>query len=375
MIEAAPASLFRAGVFCRKAPRTSKLLIRFFLGQNQAIGVLAAETPLLWHTFDLPAEDVTRAVMGTYSTLWMQARYVGIGQPIDTVIVHGRPELDLGFNPESFREKTGARLIRHSTPDFNAGSAALGAAIASPLTESTGINLARGYRPTVPIKEIFPWGEVVLQGVLVAGVSMYLHGKSVELDTQLKTTEVELHSILWLKDQNQAKLEAEKKLVDERVKALTNFENSRVDWSAQLRTIGGHIPDSTLVTSFQGTCEVGDKGKSSIKNQMVVNFTTPLSDCWRDTAGNQRVHLRAAHGAHVEERLSDHRCLGSTNQEGSRGTQSDRFVQYRLQAWGSAQGRSGTEKIRPIRQERHVKSTKSRYSNGRATNHLTQRET
>ena len=130
----------------------------------------------------------------------------------------------------------------------------------------------------MPIREIFPWGELVLQGVLVAGVSMFLHGKAVELDTQLKTTEVELHAFSWLKDQDQAKLEAEKKLLDDRLKALETFEGSRVDWSAQLRTIAGHIPETTLVTSFQGTGELGDKGQSSTKNQMVVNFTTPLGE-------------------------------------------------------------------------------------------------
>ena len=101
-----------------------------------------------------------------------------------------------------------------------------------------------------------------------------------ELDTQLKTTEVELHTISWLKDQDRTKLEAEKKTLDDRFKALESFESSRVDWSTQLRTISTHIPASTLVTSFQGNGELNDKGpgNSSNKNQMVVNFTTPLGE-------------------------------------------------------------------------------------------------
>ena len=130
--------------------------------------------------------------MGTYSTLWMQGRSAGISMPIDTVIVHGRPELDLGIKPDSFRQRTGARLIRQSAPDYEPAAAALGTALANPLTETAELNLARNFRPTVPIWEIFPWGELVLLGVLVAGVSMFLHGKAVELGTQLKTIEVEL---------------------------------------------------------------------------------------------------------------------------------------------------------------------------------------
>jgi hypothetical protein len=278
MIEAAPASLFRAGVCRKREPRGSKLTIRFFLGRTQAIGVLAAGVPLLWHTFDLPEDDVTRAIMGTYSTLWMQGRYAGIGVPIDTVIVHGRSELDLGIKPEAFREKTGARLIRHGSPDYERSAIALGTALAAPLTESTDVNLARTFRPMIPIREIFPWGELILQSLLVAGVTMFLHGKAVELDTQLKTTEVQLHTFPWLKEQDRGKLDAEKKLLDDQLKALESFESSRVDWSNQLKSIATHIPETTVVTSFQGTGELPEKGRASTRNQMVVNFTTPMGD-------------------------------------------------------------------------------------------------
>ena len=155
-IESAPAGLFRAGVDQKKTPGNSKLAVRFFLGRTQAIGILGADVPLLWHTFDLPEGDATCAIMGTYSTLWMQGRYAGIGVPIDTVIVHGRPEFDLGIKPEAFREKTGARLIRHAGPAYDAASAALGTALATPLIETKEVNLARGYRPVVPIQESSP---------------------------------------------------------------------------------------------------------------------------------------------------------------------------------------------------------------------------
>ena len=144
MIEAAPAGLFRAGAFRKKRHEARSCRSgSSWVGPRQSACWRRAQ-PLLWHTFDLPAEDVTRAIMGTYSTLWMQGRSAGIGLPIDTVIVHGRPELDLGIKPEAFREKTGARLIRHSAPDYEPAAAALGTALASPLTETTDVNLARG---------------------------------------------------------------------------------------------------------------------------------------------------------------------------------------------------------------------------------------
>jgi hypothetical protein len=277
MIEPAPAGLFRAGVLHKKTPRGSKLCIRFFLGRTQAIGVLAADMqPLFWHAFDLPTDDVTAAILATYSMLWMQGRHNRIILPIDTVVLHGRPDLKLSLKPEEFHERTGAQLLRSDKPDYESASAALGTALANPLTEATGLDLARGLKPVVPIREIIPWGELVLQGVLVAGVSMFLHAGNVELNTQLKSTQVEIGTMPWIKDQDQAKLQTEKKLLEDRFKALDGFQGSRVDWSALLRTIAGDMPESTLVTSFQGTGALKDRESSSSKSQMVVSFTTPL---------------------------------------------------------------------------------------------------
>ncbi len=280
-IESAPAGLFRAGAFLQKAPRGSRLCIRFFLGQTQALGVLAlGMQPLLWHTFDISSEDLLATIMATYSTLWMQGRSCRITVPIDAVVVHGRPELELAIKPESFRERTGARLLRCGDPGYEPVGAALGTALVDHYTDTNGLNLAREFKPPVPIREIFPWGELVLQGALVAGVSLFLHAGSVELETQLKTTQVAVRGFSWLKDQNQAKLEAEKKVLDERLSAFEAFHGGRVDWSAQLRTIAGVTPETTLVTSFQGInqAEAPGKGKSTAKNQMVVNFTTPMGN-------------------------------------------------------------------------------------------------
>ena len=109
LLEPGPAALFRAGSYHRKAPRGSKLCVRFFLGEYQAIGIIAAgPRPLFWHTFDLAPGDETATILAAYSTLWMMGRQARITIPIDTVIIHGRPELALAQQPEEFRQRTGA---------------------------------------------------------------------------------------------------------------------------------------------------------------------------------------------------------------------------------------------------------------------------
>ena len=202
----------------------------------------------------------------------------GSSLPIDTVIVHGRPDLKLSLKPEEFRERTGAQLLRCDKPDYESASAALGTALANPLTEATGLDLARGLKPVVPIREIIPWGELVLQGALVAGVSLFLHAGDVELNTQLKSTQVEIGTMPWIKDQDQAKLQAEKKLLEDRFKALDSFQGSRVDWSAQLRTVAGDMPESTLVTSFQGTAADQGQGSRAVPRARWLSVSRPR---WR----------------------------------------------------------------------------------------------
>ena len=59
VIEPSPMGLLRAAAIGAPAPRSSRLCLRFFLGQKQAIGMeVVGHQPLFWHTFDLiPGEE------------------------------------------------------------------------------------------------------------------------------------------------------------------------------------------------------------------------------------------------------------------------------------------------------------------------------
>jgi len=282
LAEPAPAALYRAGAFYRAAPRGSKLAVRFFLGREQAIGVLAAGAqPLFWHAFDLRVGDETAAILAAYSTLWMLGRHGRITLPIDTLIVHGRPELALTQDPKAFHQRTGARLIRSAVPDYDLAAVALGVALANPLANEAGHNLARALKPAVSIREIFPWGELVLQGALVGAVSLFLTVAAAEADARFRAVRTQLRSFSWVKHQDQAKLDAEKKALQERLTVVEAFRGNRVGWSVLLRTIAATAPESTIITSLAGDAEVETTAKSAqtkSKKQLIVNFATPMSE-------------------------------------------------------------------------------------------------
>ncbi|MGP0063258.1 MAG: hypothetical protein ACLQGP_06590 [Isosphaeraceae bacterium] len=282
MAEPAPAALFRAGAFSRKAPSGSKLCVRFFLGPQSAIGVLATGArPLFWHTFSLPSGEETVAILAAYSTLWMMGRHCRIMPPIDTVIIHGRPEVILTQEAGAFHQRTGARLIRCAEPDYGPAAAALGTALANPLTDDIGLDLASTLKAAPSIHDIFPWVDLVVHAALLGVVTLYLSGVAAEADVRLQTIGTGLKAFSWLKDQNQAKLDEEKKFVQDQLKAIETFRSGRANWSASLRTIAAAAPESTVITSLSGDAPVEAKSKgggSSSKKQLVINFTTPMSE-------------------------------------------------------------------------------------------------
>jgi hypothetical protein len=282
VVEPAPAALCRAGARRKPAPRGSNLCVRIFLGQGRAIGVVTTgEQPLFWHAFNLTPGDEMAEIMATYSTLWMQGRHTKLTTPIDTVIVHGRPDLELLIKPDEFQERTGARLIRCDGPDFDPASIALGLALNAPLVDQPGHDLARDLKPPVLIRDIFPWSKLLLQGALVASVSLFLSGSAADLESRLRSARAELSTFAWLENQDQAKLDAAKRALQARSQAIQTFEQTRVDWSAQLRRIAASIPEATVITAVAGENEVQAVDKLNYgkpKKQLVISFATPLPE-------------------------------------------------------------------------------------------------
>ena len=282
VIEPSPMGLLRAAVIRSPAPRSSRICLRFFLGQKQAIGMeVVRNQPLFWHTFDLVPGEEDASILAAYSTLWMLGRHSRISGPIDRVFIHGRSDLKLNINPESFRQRTGAHLVRCAGPDHEPAAAALGIALNNPLTESAGHDLARDLKPVVPIRDIFPWAELVLQSALVGGVSLFLSGADADVETRYRSRRGEAAAFTWLKDQDQGKLDAEKKLLEERIKTVEAFQKSRVDWTTQIRTIAADTPETTIITALTGDGEAELPGKGiqgKPKKQLVVNFVTPLAE-------------------------------------------------------------------------------------------------
>ncbi len=121
---------------------------------------------------------------------------------------------------DEFRQRTGARLIRCDAPNHDLSAAALGLSLANPLADDTGIDLARTLKPAISIGDVFPYGELLLHGALLGAVSLFSIGAAAEANHRLKAAVGGLKAFSWLKNQDQPKLDAEKKSIQERLKAV-----------------------------------------------------------------------------------------------------------------------------------------------------------
>ncbi|QEH35858.1 hypothetical protein OJF2_44150 [Aquisphaera giovannonii] len=281
LVESSPASLLRAAAAAAPPPRGGRLCMRFFLGRGRAIGVTAVGSlPLFWHAFDLPPGREGASILAAHSTLRMLGRHSKIVAPVGRVFLHGRPDLDVAVDPAGFQKRTGSRLVRVDGPGHDLASAALGAALSSPLADADGHDLAREFKPPVAVRDVFPWGEAFLQGAIVAGASLLLCGAAADVETRYRTARSESAAFSWLREQGCEELEAERKLLEDRLRTLGAFRQSRVDWSAQLRTIAEDAPATTVITSLLGDDEAelgGRDGRGKPKKQLVVDFATPLA--------------------------------------------------------------------------------------------------
>ncbi len=281
LVEPAASSLFRAGMAKSRTSRGSVLCARFFLGSVQAVGVLGlGAQPLFWHEFVLEPGQETAAVLASYTTLWMLARNSRISAPIDTIVVHGRPDLALAQDGEEFRRRTGAEWIRSNSPGYDPEGISLGLALADPLSDSPRLDLGRNLKSPPDIRDIFPFTELILQGAMMGAVSLWMLGAAGEVGARLRAVEAGMSAFPWARQMEQGRLDEEKKRLEERIRAISSFRSTRVGWSVPLRTIAAAAPEDTVIRSLSGEAEVEATGRSAQKarKQLVVSFETPLDE-------------------------------------------------------------------------------------------------
>ena len=172
-VEPGPCALVRAAALRRRASWRTKATLRVFLHADHGLAVLVAgNRALAWWNFALRPGEERGAILSARRMLQTVAKYSGIETPPKTAIVHGRPELHGSLGEEDFGDEIGIRVDCCEGPELDGPAMAFGLALGCMKAEPGDLDLSRTLKPRVSIREIFPWGEALLQGglVLLAGI-------------------------------------------------------------------------------------------------------------------------------------------------------------------------------------------------------------
>lgn len=251
--EPVPCALVRAAARQHRAPRKAKTLLRIFLGADEGIAVLTVSgLPLAWRAFAMPSFSEGMSILSAARTLLSQSRYYEMATPLDYAIVHGRPDLHDRLQKEGLPTEIGTRMVWHETPALDGAAAAYGLAMGCINQNAPAFDLSRTMKPRPLLRDIFPWGELACECMLMAGMGLVLLNHSERVSSTYLSVKNECEGNKLLASLDAAKLTKEKTDLKKRLESLHNFLDSRVTWTTYTRGIAASLPANVQLTQWNG---------------------------------------------------------------------------------------------------------------------------
>ena len=265
-VEPMPCALLRAATKRHRAGRSAKVVIRFFLSDAQALAVLVVnDLPVVWRTFSLPRGDEASAILSACRGLATVSKDCGIESPLDTVMIHGRPDLARLVEVDWVQEQTGVALRWFPRPRLDSAEAAFGLALGCFSQHERAFDLARSLKPRVSLGELFPWREAVLQAALLVCMALFLAHRLASMNDRCVTVRTQNAQSPWMVSLEDTQLQRERQELTQQVVAVRKFLDSRITWTSYGRDLAASLPANVFLTSLQGDCELESSGKKGGK--------------------------------------------------------------------------------------------------------------
>ena len=276
--EPSPCALVRAAAKQHHPPRRAKTLLRIFLGADEGMAVLTvAGLPLAWRSFAMPSFSEGMAVLSAARTLLSQSQYYEMSTPLDYAIVHGRPDLHDRLQKEGLPTEIGVRMIWHDDPVLGGAATALGLALGCLNQTGPAFDLSRTMKPRPSLRDIFPWGELASECMLMALMSLIVvhHSEKVAAAYLSVQSQCEGNKILASSDAIQ--LEKEKADLTKKLDSLHKFVDSRITWTTYIRGITACLPANIQINSWQGDGALVVGGKGQGFKSLKLAATAPIT--------------------------------------------------------------------------------------------------
>jgi Tfp pilus assembly protein PilN len=251
--EPAPCALVRAAAKQYRPPRRAKTVLRIFLGAAEGVAILTLDDlPLAWRSFAIPSFSEGMAILSAARTLMSQSRYYEIEMPLEYAMVHGRADLHERLQKEGLPSEIGTRMIWHEGPALTPQSMAYGLALGCADQTQAGFDLSRLMKPRASLRDIFPWGELACEFVLVVLMGLCLLHQNEQMRAACTAIQMRCDGNKLLASSDVGKLEIEKRNLTQKLESLHQFLDSRVIWTNYLHNLMRQSPPSIQLTSLSG---------------------------------------------------------------------------------------------------------------------------
>ena len=280
-VEPALCGLLRGGAYRQKAPRRGKPVLRLFLGETKGMGIVAVgNSPLIWRYFELPAAEKRKGLCAAARTLQTLAKPCGVDTALEVLMIHGPANLRQQIEDKEFAEEIGIPVVWCEGPGLEDSAIAFGLAIDGLNPSSEILDLARSLKPPPLLRDIFPWKEVLLQLLVLAGMAVYLTDRSSDLHANYLKVQAENEKYNWAGSVAVSELEKEKKDLERKTDAFRSFVGTRVLWSKYTSDISERLPANVTLSSMQGVSdlEAAQKGvvSSGEKKSFILRASASL---------------------------------------------------------------------------------------------------
>ena len=273
--EPAPCALVRAAAKQHRPPRHASTILRILLGATEGMAVLTInDLPLAWRCFAMPSFSEGMSILSAARTLLSQSRYYEMETPLEYAIVHGRTDLHERLQKEGLPSEIGTRMVWYEGPPLNSQAMAFGLALGCVDQGNAGFDLSRLMKPKASLRDIFPWGELACECVLVVLMGLCLLHQNEHARAACTAAQMRCDGNKVLASSDVAKLEAEKKNLSEKIQSLHQFLDSRVIWTSYIHDVMQRFPPNIQLTTFQGGSglQIPGPGKRTIQFSALVNL-------------------------------------------------------------------------------------------------------
>ena len=278
-VEPGPCGLLRAASRCCRAPRRAKSVLRIVCNSTQGLAILTSfDLPLAWRYIELPAGHETTAIVSALRTLQGLASHYGMTGPLDLLIVHGRPDLDEQLQDPRFASAIGVRVICCKEPELGPAAVALGLALGCLSQHGPAFDFSAALKPPASFRDIFPWGELALEGALILFMAMLLWRHSDNLNQAYRVVQAENGRHKQFVSLPLASLEKENTELQRKLEAIREYLDSRLPWTSYMHDFSAHMPEGVTLLSLFGQWEMGNgAGNARPKRCLVLSASVPIA--------------------------------------------------------------------------------------------------